>query len=191
MSVETLTDALKRYLGFVVHPEQEWTLVVAQNPSITEALFPFSAMGLFVSVLCGVLGIALRIGMKNWPLELIAHLVIDASAVAAFAGAAVLVVRRLDAVRPRLMAVSALYSATGIWIASLVAFVPIPALGWLRLAMGAVYTAYLFYRSLDLAVGVPGHARLLAMGVPLGAMVVAGGLARIAFTVVLSGIQVW
>lgn len=191
MSLQVFTDALKRYVNLVLRPEAEWNLVAAENPSVAEVIFPFSVMGLLFSFLCALTGIALRIGERSFLLEVLAHLLIDAAGVAAFAGVAQLMGKRVDSVRPQLGGVAALYSAAGLWMSSLLAFVPIPVLGWLRLLMGAVYTGYLFYRSLDLVLGVPAHSRILALGTPLASLVLGSALVRVIFTLVFRHMGVW
>jgi hypothetical protein len=185
MNLQAFIDALTRYLHMVIRPEEEWNLVVAQNPSAAEAVFPFSIIGLILSALSFLIGVALRIGDKSILIETLAHVFVDAGSVAAFAVASGFVSTRVDAVRPSMGAMVALYSATGIWLISLLNFVPLPILGWLWLLMGSVYTGYLYYRSLDLAVGVPAHRRLYAFLVPMGTLVGVNGIFRLILEFVL------
>ena len=74
--------------------------------------------------------------------------------------------------------VSALYASAGLWMSSVLAFVPVPVLGFLWFLMGTVYTGYLYYQSLDLAVGVPGHAHVQVFASSLGVLVIVSSALR-------------
>jgi hypothetical protein len=184
-------DAARRYAKLVIDPEQEWNLIGAQNPSLGEVVFPFTVMGLVASTLLALLGIVLRIGQTRLALELLAHVVVEGAAVAAFAAVAGAVARRADAVRPRLAPAAALYSATGMWIGALFAVIPIPELAWIRLLAGTLYTAFLFHRASETVVGVPGHARAWALGAPLAALVVTWSAVRGLFEGILRSLGAW
>lgn len=176
---QAFIEALRRYVHLVVRPEDEWNLVAAQKPSLGEAVFPFTIIGLVLSVAASLLGGVLRTGESNLLLEVGVRLVVNAGSVAAFALAAGLVVRRIDVVRPAMGEVAALYSSTGLWMASLLSFVPVLALGWLWFLMGVAYSGYLFYLALDSAVGVPGHARTRCLIAVMAALVVVSSALRV------------
>lgn len=184
--LQPLVDALRRYLHLVIRPEDEWNLVTAEKPSLGEAIFPFTVIGLAVSLLFGLVGALLRTGEGSVPLALVGRLVIDGATVAAFAAASGLAARRADAVRPEMGEVAALYSCAGLWMSSVLGFVPVPALGFLWFLMGAAYTGYLHYQALDVAVGVPGHARVKTFAVSMGALVLVSSVLR-AVEFILSG----
>jgi hypothetical protein len=74
--------------------------------------------------------------------------------------------------------VTALYSSAGLWMSSVLAFVPVPVLGFLWFLMGTVYTGYLYYQALDVAVGVPGHSRIKVFASSLGALVIVSSVLR-------------
>ncbi len=191
MGMEELVAALKRWLGLLARPEEEWNLVVAEKPSLSEAVFPFSVMGLLLAILLGLFGILLRYGEKSTLIELAFHVLVEAGPVAAFAVASALAARRFDAVRSSMGAVAALYSSAGLWLGSCLNLVPVPALGWLWLALGMGYTSYLYVRAMDLVIGVPGHAKPKLAAAALGSALVLSILLRVARLVAFSAMDLY
>jgi hypothetical protein len=179
MGPETFLEALRRYLHLVVRPEEEWNLVVAEKPTLAEAIFPFTVIGILVSFIAGLVGALIRVGEHGLLGEILFQPVVDLGTVAAFAATAGILSRRFDAVRPELGERSALYAASGLWLSSVLGFVPVPVLGWLWFLMGTVYTGYLFHLALDVAVAVPDHARLKVLAISMAALVGAGSLLRL------------
>jgi hypothetical protein len=185
MVSSALVDALRRYVHLVTQPEAEWNLVVAEKPPLAEIVFPFTVIGLAVSLLAGLLGALIRVGEHSILLEVVLRPVVDAGTVAAFAAASGLLARRFDAVRPSMGEAAALYSSAGLWMSSVLGFVPVSALGWLWFLVGVAYTGYLYHLALDVAVGVPGHARLKAFVLSMAGLVVAGSALRAAMQLVV------
>ncbi len=179
MFLQPLVDALRRYLHLVVGPEDEWNLIVAEKPSLGEAILPFTIIGLVASFVFALAGALLRTGENSVVLAVACRLVVDAATVAAFAAASGLVARKSDAVRPAMGEVVALYSSAGLWMSSILAFVPVPALGFLWFLMGAAYTGYLHYQALDVAVGVPGHVRIKAFAASMAVLVLVSSTLRV------------
>jgi hypothetical protein len=185
MTLQPLVDALGRYLHLVVGPEDEWNLIVAEKPTLAEAIVPFSIIGLAVSLVFGLVGALLRTGENPVALAVGFRFVVDAATVSAFAAVSGLAARRADAVRPLMGEVTALYASAGLWMSSILAFVPVPVLGFLWFLMGAAYTGYLYYQALDVAVGVPEHARIKVFAASMGVLVlVSSGLRVVEFIVV-------
>jgi hypothetical protein len=180
MDLQSFTDAFRRYASFVARPEDEWNVVVAENPPLTEVLFPFTTIGLVVSLLAGLLGSLLRTAEHSIAIDVAVKLAVDAGSVTAFVVASGLVSRRVDAVRPQMGEIAALYSCAGMWMASVLGFVPVPVLGWLWLLIGAAYTGYLYYVALDVVVGVPDHSRLRAFLLPMGGLLIVSSALRVA-----------
>lgn len=179
MTLQPLVDALGRYLHLVVGPEDEWNLIVAEKPTLIEAIVPFSIIGLAVSLVFALVGALLRTGQNPVALAVAFRFGVDAVTVAAFAAVSGLAARRADAVRPQMGEVTALYASAGLWMSSILAFVPVPVLGFLWFLMGATYTGYLYYQALDVAVGVPGHARIKVFAASMGALVLVSSALRV------------
>ena len=178
-------------MRLVGRSDDEWNIVAAEKPTIGEAIFPFSVLGLVVSLVLTLVGILLRSGDKSILVELVSQVVVDAGTVAAFAAVSGLVARRFDAVRPAMAEVAAIYSCVGIWMTSALGFIPVPALGWLWYLMGVVYTGYLWMRALDVVVGVAGESRTRAMIASGAALVIVAGVLRGVRYAVLVGMGVY
>ncbi|MBW2260480.1 MAG: hypothetical protein JRG91_00795 [Deltaproteobacteria bacterium] len=178
MVLQPLVDALRRYLHLVIGPEDEWNLIVAERPSLGEAVLPFTVIGLAVSLVFSLAGALLVAGENSVALAVASRLVVDGATVASFAAASGFMARRVGAVRPAMGEVAALYSSAGLWMSSVLAFVPVPVLGFLWFLMGAVYTGYLYYHALDAAVGVPAHVRIKAFAASMAVLVLVSSVLR-------------
>jgi len=178
MNVDVVTSAFRRYVHLLMRPEEEWNLIVAERPSLAEIVFPFTAMGIAVCFLSSLVGSLLRVEEHSLLVDIVTRPLADCGAVAAFAAVSGLVARRFGAIRPAMGEASALYSSIGIWMASVLGFIPVRALGWLWFLLGAAYAAFLYHRALDVAVGLPRHTRLKALLLSLGGLLVAGSVLR-------------
>jgi hypothetical protein len=171
--IQSLKEALLRYVGLIIRTDDEWNVVASQKPQLVEALFPFTAMGFIVFFLSWLGGYLLRSTRSPFVIELILTLAVYLGSLALFAGLMRFLADRMQAVRKELALTVALYAFSPAWPFSVLHVIPVVSFGWLWIIITLVLIAVLTHKAATNVLGVMEGKRTAFLALTLGPLALA------------------
>jgi hypothetical protein len=169
--LESLKAAVERYIGFILHAEDEWNVVASEKPPVSEILFPFTTMGVVVLLIASALGCLLRAARGSFLLEMLFTVALYAIPLAVFTAATSMLAGRLGAVRADLAVAVCLYAFSPAWLVSALHVIPVVSFGWLWLTISLVFVSLLFVKGSTSVLGIPDRRRPLFIAACLVSLV--------------------
>jgi hypothetical protein len=168
--IQSLKDALMRYVGLIVRTDDEWNVIASEKPGLAEVLFPFTAMGFVVFILAWLGGYMMRSTRAPFALELVLHLAAYLVPLALFAAITRLLAERMKAVRKELALTTALYAFSPAWPFSSFHVIPVVSFGWLWIIITLVLVAVLMHKAATNVLGIMEGKRTAFLALTLGSL---------------------
>jgi hypothetical protein len=174
--MESFKEAVARFVGLVIKPDEEWNVIASEKPGLAEVLFPYSSIGLVLFIAATVLGYLLRSFRSSFILELLISLAVYLLPLAIFCGCTLLLAGSMKAVRKELSIQVCLYAFSPAWVISLLHVIPVISFGWLWIIISLIFASYLFSKAAGGVLGVPEGKKTVFTILALSSMVGPAGL---------------
>lgn len=168
--IQSLKDALLRYVGLIIKTDDEWNVIASQKPELTEALFPFTAMGFLLFIIAWVGGFLLRSSRAPFVFELILHLAAYLGSLTVFTLVTRMLAQKMKAVRKELAPSVALYAFSPAWPFSALHVIPVVSFGWLWIIITLVLIAVLMHKASTSVLGIAEGKRTVFLAATLGSL---------------------